>query len=83
MAIWKARVIEVTPIDVSLRQEVKFNIVRPNGQTVAIGGQTITLTAHGNPSNIRARVSEVLEQFVRELAQANSLQVNDEVSVDI
>lgn len=83
MAIWKAKVIEVSNIDTSLRQEVKFNIIRPNGQTVIIGGQTIVLTAHGNPSNIRARVAEVLEQFIRELAQANSLQVNDEVSVDI
>jgi hypothetical protein len=83
MAIWKAKIIEVSNIDASLRQEVKFSIVRPNGQTVIIGGQTITLTAHGNPSNIRARVSETLEQFVRELAQAGSLQVNDEVSVDI
>lgn len=83
MAIWKARVIEVSNIDTSLRQEVKFHIVRPNNQLLVIGGQTIVLNAHGNPSNIRARVSEVLEQFVRELAQAASLQVNDEVSVDI
>lgn len=83
MATWKAKIIEVSNIDTSLRQEVKFNIVRPNGQTVIIGGQTITLTAHGNPSNIRARVAEIAEQFVRELAQAASLQINDEVSFEV
>jgi hypothetical protein len=83
MAIWKARITEVSNIDNSARQDVAFNIVRPNGQLAQIGGQPVLLRATGNPTNIRQHVATVATDFIRELIAAGQLQIGNEVEFDI
>lgn len=83
MAIWKARITEVSAIDNSARQDVAFNIVRPNGQIVQIGGSPVVLRTTGNPTNIRQHIGTVATDFIRELIEAANLKIADEVEFNI
>jgi hypothetical protein len=79
MATWKVKYTEVSVIDNSLRVDVKFNILRPNGNILTVGGQTVTLLATGNPLNIKARSVEVATDYLRELAASLLVTVGSEV----
>lgn len=82
MATWKAKITEVSALDVGARLEAKFNIIRPNGQVAAIGGVPIVLSATGNPTNIEARIVTVATDYIRELL-ATMLVVNQEIPFEI
>lgn len=82
MATWKAKIIEVSALDSSARQEVKFNIIRPNGNVAVIDGVPIVLSATGNPTNISGRVVTVATDYIREL-MATVLVVNQEIPFEI
>lgn len=79
MATWKLKYTEVSSMDIGLRVEVKFNILRPNGNTLTVGGQTVTLSATGNPLNIKDRSIVVASDYLRELAASLLVTVGQEV----
>lgn len=82
MATWKAKITEVSALDVGARLEAKFNIIRPNGTIAAINGVNIVLSATGNPTNIEARIVTVATDYIRELL-ATMLVVNQEIPFEI
>lgn len=79
MATWKVKYTEVSSMDIGLRVEVKFNILRPNGNILTVGGQTVTLSATGNPLNIKDRSIVIASDYLRELAASLLVTVGQEV----
>lgn len=79
MATWKVKYTEVSNMDIGLRVEVKFNILRPNGNILTVGGQVVTLSATGNPLNIKDRSIVIASDYLRELAASLLVTVGQEV----
>ncbi len=82
MATWKAKITEISALDVGARQEAKFNLIKPNGQVAQINGQSVVLSATGNPTNIQSHIITVATDFIREFT-ATSLVVNQEIPFEV
>lgn len=83
MAIWKAKIVSKGNLDTNGVFEVTFNILRPNGQVLVIGGTTLERRASGLPTTIMTNIQQEVTRIAQEVIESTRLQVGDEISVEV
>lgn len=83
MAIWKAKITGKTNLDANGMFEVTYNIVKPNGQLLVLGGTPVERRTSGLPTTITTNIQQDVTRIAQEVVESTRLQVGDEISVDV